>query len=59
MSDDVNKDIQKAIQDAKNNGNGNSPIKSVSIPAPKMLKHSLDQEGIVIPSPAIREDSLG
>lgn len=56
MSDDVNKDIQKAIQDAKGNGSNSSPNSHVSIPSPNILKHSLDQDGVVIPSPVYRQD---
>ena len=55
MSDDVNKDIQKAIQGAKGNDDS-SPKSSVSIPSPNILKHGLDQDGVVIPAPAYRQD---
>lgn len=54
MSDDVNKDIMKAVQDAKGNHSGSND--SVSIPDPKVLQYSLDQDGVTIPAPTYRQD---
>lgn len=56
MSDDVKKDILKAIQDAKNTGADSSKSSSVLIPAPNVLKHGLDQDGVVISAPVYRQD---
>lgn len=52
MSDDVNKDIQKAIQDAKAPKGKGKKDTSVKIPAPRTLQHGLDKsEGVVLSSP--------
>lgn len=40
MSDDVNKDIQKAIEDSQ--GSGNEPTGGVVIPPPNIVKHGLN-----------------
>lgn len=52
MSDDVNKDIQKAIKDAKMTGDKGKNDNEVIIPPPKTLKHGLDLNGgVFISSP--------
>ena len=58
MSDDVNKDIQKAIQDAKGNISEGAPKNNVSIPLPNVLKHGLEQSDVVIPAPTFRQDCI-
>lgn len=56
MSDDVNKDIKKAVQDAKNIKSSNTPSSPVKIPSPITLKHSIDEKGVIIPSPTYLKD---
>ena len=51
MSDDVNKDIERAIQASKPNG-GQNNTNSVDIPPPRTLQHGLNHDGgIVLSSP--------
>lgn len=52
MSDDVNKDIQKAIQDAKLSDGKSKQDNGVNIPPPRTLQHGLDKgDGVVISNP--------
>lgn len=52
MSEDVKKDLTKAIQSAQKN---NDPAEKVVFPNPVVLQHSLDK-GISFPSPSYRQN---
>jgi len=54
MSEDVKKDLLKAIHDAQNN-NAQGTNGNVVFPNPKVLKHSLDG-GVAFPEPVYRQD---
>ena len=52
MSDDVNKDIDRAIQAAKANSGDSNTKSEVVIPPPRTLQHGLNQDGgVVLSSP--------
>lgn len=52
MSDDVNKDIQKATQDSQETDSSGG----VTIPPPIIVKHGLDIKNVDSPEWAYRED---
>ena len=55
MSEDLKKDILEALHGAQND-NTSKNSGEVVFPDPVVLKHSLDENGVVFPSPVFRQD---
>lgn len=56
MSEDVNKDIKKAMQDAEGARNGDRSLRSIELPNPITLKYSSDEGDVKMPAPTFRLD---
>ena len=56
MSEDVNKDIKKAMQDAKSDGDSSRFIGAINISKPRILKYSSDKSDVKMPTPTFRMD---
>ena len=55
MSEDVKKDLRKAIQDAQKSSSSSTVNGNVVLPDPVVLKHSAN-DGVAFPPPAYRQD---